>query len=307
MGSVWFVFALLGPVSWGISTHIDKYLVEKYFKHSDTAVLMVFTAIVGVFALPVIWFFDSGVVAVSWREAGIVALSGAMYMGAMLFYLRAMQSDEASIIAPLFQFVAVFTLLLGYLFLHEVLSWQQLAGIALIVIGAVAVSAHRRAFLRQFKLRLLLLMITATFTLALSTVLFKFFAVQTSFWRTTFWMFVGEAVFGVAILCVPSLLREFLALFRRSPGAVIGINAANELINLGGGLAVRFASLLAPVALISALSSTTTLFVFGFGVLLTEFFPRFGREDLSAHNLMKKGISALLVAAGVLLANASKT
>ena len=36
-------------------------------------------------------------------------------------------------------------------------------------------------------------------------------------------------------------------LFRKNPGAVIGVNAANELINLGGGLGVRYASLLAPV------------------------------------------------------------
>lgn len=300
---MWLIFALLGPVSWGASTHIDKYLVEKYFKHSDTAVLMVFTAIVGVVALPLIWLFDPGVLSLPAQDAGIVAVSGAMYMGAMLFYLRAVQSNEASVVAPLFPFATVFTLLLGFLFLHEVLSWKQFGGIALIVAGAVAISTHGRAFLRQFKLRLLLLMVAATFILALSTVLFKFFAVQTSFWRTTFWMFAGEAVFGIGILCIPSLLREFLALFRRSPGPVIAVNAANELINLGGGLSVRFASLLAPVALVSALSSTTTLFVFGFGVLLTLFSPRLGREDLSTGNLLQKAVSAILVTAGVLLAN----
>jgi uncharacterized membrane protein len=296
---------LLGPISWGASTHIDKYLVEKYFKNSETAVLMVFTAIVGVAALPVIWIFDPTVLRLSLADAGIVALSGAMYMGAMLFYLRAMQTEEASVIAPLFQFSPVFTLLLGYILLDEVLSWAQLGGIALILAGALAVSTDGRNFLRQFRLRLLLLMAAATGILALSTVLFKLFAVQTGFWSTTFWMFVGEAVFGAGILCVPSAFREFVTLFRRSPGPVVGINAANELINLGGGLAVRFASLLAPVALVSAMTSTTTLFVFLFGVLLTEFFPKIGREDLSWRNLAQKGVSATLVAAGVLLANAN--
>lgn len=302
---LWLVFALLGPISWAASTHIDKYLVEKYFKHSETAVLMVFTAIVGVIALPVIWFFEPGVLRLSFADAGIVALSGAMYMGAMLFYLRAVQSEEASVVAPLFQFSAVFTLLLGYVLLHEVLSWVQLGGVALILVGALVVSVDGRAFLRQFKLRLLTLMMAATGILALSTVVFKLFAVETGFWSTTFWMFVGEAVFGAGILCVPTAFREFVALFRRNPGPVIGVNAANELINLGGGLAVRFASLLAPVALVSAISSTTTLFVFVFGVLLTEFFPKLGREDLSLRNLAQKGISAILVAAGVLLANAN--
>ena len=66
---------------------------------------------------------------------------------------------------------------------------------------------------------------------------------------------------------------------------------------------MRFASLLAPVALVSAVSSTTTLFVFAFGVLLTLFFPRLGREDLSVRNLLRKAVAALLVSAGVLLAD----
>ncbi|HEX5280164.1 MAG TPA: DMT family transporter [Micropepsaceae bacterium] len=302
---LWLALAFLGPISWAASTHIDKYLVEKYFRDSNTAVLMIFTAIVGVIALPLIWLFQPSALNLPIRESAVVALSGAMYMGAMLFYLRAIQSDEASVVAPLFQFSTVFTLVLAWMFLHELLSWTQLGGVLLILIGAVAVSVHGRAFLRQFKLRLVFLMAVSALIVAASTVLFKYFAVASGFWETTFWMFAGEAVFGAGILCVPSLFREFVALFGRSPGAVVGINAANELVNLGGGLAVRFASLLAPVALVSAVSSTTTLFVFAFGVVLTEFFPALGREDLSARNLVQKGVSALLVTLGVLLANSN--
>jgi hypothetical protein len=52
---------------------------------------------------------------------------------------------------------------------------------------------------------------------------------------------------------------------------------------------------------VSAISSTTTLFVFAIGIFLALFFPRFGREDLSTGNLVKKGLGALLIAAGVVL------
>ena len=40
----WLVFAFSGPVLWAISTHLDKYLVEKYFKQGDVAMLLFFTA-----------------------------------------------------------------------------------------------------------------------------------------------------------------------------------------------------------------------------------------------------------------------
>jgi len=300
----WLLFAILGPLSWALSTHIDKYLVDRYFRDSDTAVLMVFTAVAGLLALPIIWYFVPDVLALPLPAMVVMTISGVLYMWAMLFYLRAIQSDEASAVAPFFQLSTIFTLLLAYLFLNENLGLSQLLGIGLIVAGALAVSTGGGAVRQQrFKMRLLILMTAATFIIALSSVLFKYFALEDTFWGTTFWTFVGEGIFGAAVMLFPAYRQEFMKLFKQSPGAIIGINAANELVNLGGGLGVRFASLLAPVALVSAVSSTTTLFVFAFGVLLTLFFPRLGREDLSARNLLRKGVAALLVSAGVLLAD----
>jgi len=233
-----------------------------------------------------------------------MTVSGVLYMGAMLFYLQAIQSEEASVVAPLFQANTLFTFLLGLVVLHELPRWQQILGAALIVAGAIGLSLDKHLRLASFKPRLVLLMLGATFVLALSSVVFKFFAVHDEFWSTTFWTFVGEGLFGAAILAVPKYRRQFLTLFRRNPGAVIGVNAANELINLGGGLGVRYASLLAPVALVSAVSATTTFFVFLFAILLTLFFPRFGREELSARNVTQKAAGGILIVAGVALVEA---
>src|SRR6266567_288285 len=173
----WLLFAILGPLSWAISTHIDKYLVDKYFHDSDTAVLIVFTAVVAMFALPVIWLFEPRVLSLPLSAIAVMTVSGILYMGAMLFYLRALQSEEASAVAPFFQLSTIFTLLL--------------AG--------------------------------ATFIVALSAVLFKYFAVEDSFWGTTFWTFVGEGVFGAGIILLPGYYRQFASLFKHSPGGVIGI------------------------------------------------------------------------------------
>ena len=301
---MWLLYAFSGPVMWAISTHIDKFLVDKYFRDSDTAVLMVFTALLGVIALPVIWFFDPKVLGLSLTATMVMTLSGILYMGAMLFYLRAIQSEEASVVAPLFQANTLFTFVLGVVILHELPRWQQLLGAALVIGGALGLSLDKKLHLTSFKPRLVLLMLAATFAVALSSVVFKFFAVQDEFWSTTFWTFVGEGLFGAAILAMPQYRRQFMTLFRRNPGAVIGVNAANELINLGGGLGVRYASLLAPVALVSAISATTTFFVFLFAILLTVFFPKIGREELSARNVVQKALGGLLIMAGVVLIQA---
>jgi drug/metabolite transporter (DMT)-like permease len=254
--------------------------------------------------LPPIAYFDSAVLKPGAAAIAVMIVSGILYMGAMLFYLRAIQSEEASIVAGLFQAATLFTFLLGWLFLHESLGWTKGGGCALIVAGALVLSQSRRLSFRKFKLSLVLLMLAATFVLALSSVLFKFFAVQDDFWTTNFWNFTGEALFGCAILLVPRYRAQFIRLFQKHPGPVIGVNGANELINLGGGLGVRFAMLSAPVAVVSAISATTTLFVFAFGILLTLLAPRLGREDLSARNLTQKALGALLITAGVVLVDA---
>jgi drug/metabolite transporter (DMT)-like permease len=144
-------------------------------------------------------------------------------------------------------------------------------------------------------------MLACALSIAVSSLIFKMFALSDDFWPTTFWMFVGEALFGAALLAVRSYRRQFIDLLRSNPGAVLTVNAVNELINLGGGLGTRYALLLAPLGIVQAIGSTTTLFVFVFGVLISVFLPRFGRENLSRRELLQKGAAAVLVAAGALL------
>lgn len=296
----WLLFAFSGPVLWAISVHLDKYLLDRFFKQTDVAVLLVFTAVIGALMLPFLWFYNRGVFSVGASSIAIIATSGVLYMGAMLFYLRALQSEEASVVAPFFQTGPLFGYGLGYLVLGEALSTRQLAGGALIITGAAVVSL-RAGTGGAFKLRLAALMLTCGFVLALATLIFKIFALQVEFWTTTFWLFAGEALFGVALLLIAPYRRQFVALLRANTAALLSINASNELINLGGGLGNRYALLFAPMSLVQAIGSTTTVFVFIFGVLLGALFPRVSRESLSWRELAQKGIAAGLVAFGVAL------
>lgn len=288
---------------WAISTHIDKYLVERYFKHSPVAVLLVFTSLIGIVMLPFIWYYRPHVLDLPAAGIAVIMVSGILYIGSMLFYLQALQTEEASAVAPLFQASPLFGYLLAYIFLGETLSGRQIAGCLIIIIGAVLVSLDPSLRFTKIKTRLILLMLVCTFVLALSSVIFKFFAVQDEFWTTAFWTYAGEALFGAGLLSIPDYFKQFRALLRANTGAVLGVNAANELINLGGSLGVRYALLLAPLAIVQAIGSTTTLFVFGFGILLTVLFPALAREDMSPGNLLQKGVSAVLIMIGVILIN----
>ena len=296
----WLFFALAGPILWAISVHFDKYLVERFFKDSNVAVLLVFTALTGLAALPFIAFHQPGVVHVPWTDIVVISVAGLLYMGAMYFYLQALQTEEASVVSPFFQASPLFAYGLGYVVLGETLTGLQLAGGALIVLGAVLISV-RLGDAGRFKIRLVALMLTCALALSLASLIFKIFAVRDDFWTTAFWTFVGQAVFGVVVLAVPGIRRQFLTLLRTNTGALLSINAVNELVNLAGGLGARYALTLAPLSLVQAITSTTTLFVFIFGVAISLLAPALGREDLSGPQLAKKGLSAVLIVAGIIL------
>jgi drug/metabolite transporter (DMT)-like permease len=288
-------------VLWAISVHFDKYLVERFFKDSNVAVLLLFTAFIGVLLLPFIRFFEPGVMHHDAGSIALMILSGILYLSAMLLYLQALQSEEASVVAPFFQSGPLFGYALAYLVLGETLTPRQMAGGALIIIGALFVSLRFGQSAKLFKVRLAMQMLACGFIMALSGLIFKMFALKVEFWTTIFWMFVGEAIFGIGLLTITSYRRQFLALFRQHTFALLSINGSNEVINLSGSLGNRYALLFAPLSIVQAIGSTTTLFVFAFGIVLSIFFPKLSREDLSACELVQKGVAAVLVAIGVTL------
>ncbi|MGB7042082.1 MAG: DMT family transporter [Xanthobacteraceae bacterium] len=297
----WVVFAFSGPVLWAISVHLDKYLVERFFKESNVAVMLLFTAFVGVVLLPFIWLCEPSVAAPGLGSIALIVFAGVLYMVAMLLYLQALQTEEASVVALYFQVGPLFGYGLAYLVLGETLAARQLAGGVLIIVGALSASVRFAYGARMFKTRLAVLMLTCGFAGALAGLIFKIFALNVEFWTTTFWIYVGEAIFGCALLLVPTYRGQLLATLRVNTAALLSINGSNELINLGGGLGNRYALTFAPLSIVQAIGSTTTLFVFAFGVVLSLLWPGLGRENLSGRELLKKGLAAVLVAVGVVL------
>ena len=190
----WILLAFCGPVLWAISTHIDKYLVERFFKETGVGTLLIFTSLIGLAGLPIIPAFVN-VFSIGTTGVIVTSVSGLLYMTAMYFYLRALQQEEATTIAPLFQTSTLFTYVIAYFVLHETLTLPRIIG-GLLVMASAAVIAYDPDHKRKFKLPIVALILACTATLAVSAVIFKFFAIKDAFWPVTFWSFAGEAVFG---------------------------------------------------------------------------------------------------------------
>ncbi len=298
---LWLSFAFAAPVLWAISTHIDKYLVDRYFHSGSVAVLLVFTGVTGSLLAPAIWLLGPGLLVLNLPSVLLIIASGALSMLAMLLYLGALQTEEASVVVPWFQAAPLFGYGLGYMLLGETLSPRQMLGGAVIVAATVLLTLKGAASSGRFNLRLVVLMLGSALLVALSTAIFKLFAIRDEFWTTTAWTGVGQALFGLALLARPATWRELNSMLHDNAAVVLTVNATNEAINLGGLLAQRYALLLAPLSLVQAIGGTVSLFVFLFGCGLSLAAPALGREDLSPPNLLRKAVAAGLVAIGVSL------
>ena len=98
--------------------------------------------------------------------------------------------EEISRLVPLFQVVPIFVLLLSFLFLREVLSFQQMAGFFIILAGAILISIEKYEW-GVFRLReAFWYMMLSSFLFAVPLVIFKFVSLSSgSFFQTLGWEF----------------------------------------------------------------------------------------------------------------------
>lgn len=300
----WFFIALFAPALWSITNHIDKYLLGRYFKHKGAGALIIFSSLIGFFVLPLILLFQPNVLGIQPLYALLIMGSSVVSLMGILAYLYALGKDEASIVVPLFQTIPIFAYILGFVFLGETLTLQQIIAALLIVAGAIIISLNLDQKKTRLKMPVFLFMLAASFLIALSSLMFKFVAIQSDFWTTSFWAYVGSALMGVFFLMFVKQYREqFFSVLRNNKIPAIGLNGLNEIVDVAASLSLRYATLLAPLAMVWTINGFQPFFVLLYGVILTLFFPQLGKESLLKKHLVQKLIAIGIMFVGVYLLN----
>lgn len=308
--SNWFLIALIAPILWSVINHIDKYILSKYQKGRGVGALLIFSSLSSIIVLPFLAiFYGSEIFDISFIDFSILFSVGLLSASAFYFYLRAMDTEEASIVIPLFQFDAIFGYFLSYFILKESLNLNQILASVLILVGIVLMSIEIDLDNKfRLKKKVLLLVGISSFMFALSGVLFKKLALVDSFWVSIFWQYVGLTVFGFLILIFYKKFREDFVLMVANPKVkILSLNILSEVLYILGALANNFALLIAPVALVFVVNSYQPLFVFIAGVLFTIFLPEFASEKISKKHFLHKLISIIIILIGSYLLYSSSS
>jgi drug/metabolite transporter (DMT)-like permease len=295
----WFLIALLGPALWALVNHIDKYIISKYFTGRGVGSLVLFTSLSGLIISLFIIVLDFGQIFIRPMSALYIGINGAILVAAFIPYLYALENEEASWASSLYQLIPVFGYILALVFLGENLTTLQIIASLIVIIGAIFISIDFSEKI-QLKTKPFLLMLLSSFMLALNGLIFKMVALNEPFWGTAFWEYVGGGIFGLLLFSLIPLYRtQFLATVQKSRKAVLSINLVSELLNIGAKLAVNFASLLAPLALVWVVNGFQPLMVFAYGVILTIFLPRFGKENITRKVVIQKLASMIVMFIGI--------
>jgi len=300
----WFYLSLVAPIVWTIVNHFDKYLLSRIFKNNGTGALFIFSGLFSIFVtISIILFFDSSVLSIPFRDILILLVTGSLNGFAFYLYLYVLNTEETSIVVPLLQLTPVFTYLLGYIVLGEVLTSQQLIASLIVLCGVLLISIDldidNKVGIKHGALGLVAL---ASLLFALHDVLFKFIAVKDSFVNSTFWQYLGIACVAFLTFIFSKKYRnEFTQMFKSNHLKIISLNVFSEILYVTGNLFSNFATLFAPVVLVSVVGSYQPLFVFTVGILLTVFLPKIADEKITIRHLLQKLVSIIIIVIGTYL------
>lgn len=286
----WFFVALVGPLIYAVTNHIDKHLLEKYFKISGVGTLLIFSSLASILALPIIYLADPSVLDVDPFNVFILCLVGLLNTALLWLYLLALEGEEASITIVFYQLVPVFGAILGYFILDEILTATQLVAMGIVILGTTIISFELGDG-TTFKLRkrTTLLMSGASLCWALGSVIFKYAALEENVWRSLFWEHVTLEVVGIMIFAlVPTYRKHFLDAMRTNSKKILSLNVTNEALYMFANSVVAFAYLMAPIAFILLTQSLQPFFVLIIAIFLTTFFPALGSERVSGRHLIQK-------------------
>ncbi len=296
----WFFIAIIGPFLYAVTNYIDKILLEKYFKQGGVGALLLFSSLISIFALPFLFIVDPTVLDVNFSNIIILIIKGILSVGVLWCYLIALNNDETSVVIVFYQLVPVIGSILGYFFLGELLTQNQIISMAIIILGTTIISFEIDLD-NNFHLRkkTIIPMLFASVFWAIGSVIFKSVALEENLWRSLFWEHLVIVIVGLCIfIFITSYRKNFISLIKSNSRKILSLNVLNEFLYISGNVVVSFAYLLAPIGLVLLSESFQPIFVLIIGIILTIFFPNLTTEKIKAKHIWQKILAIGLTGIG---------
>lgn len=315
----WVYFSLAYPLLYVIITYIDKAVlsVVRY------GVMLTVMCIAALIASIIMFVIDGVVLSTSIVLASIglgLTVGGSLYLD-----LNVLAFTEASKISLLYEMETIFTLILGTLFLGEILTVTQYVGFFVIISTSIFIAYYDIILLKKEKdeesiedldetdepqetmsnTKALFFMLTYTCILAFNFVGFKLIfneftsaGASVPFLTIMAWESLGVFLFGACVfLLKKDARREFFDQAPNLPIWIFLVIFSNEMLFVLAKLCSFYPTIDTAVALVSVIGDIQPIVAVAVGWGLFKLFPeRFSDEETSPKALSVKFVAAIIIA-----------
>jgi transporter family protein len=293
----WLFFALIGTIFFSAAGVLDKLLLSSYACDSKAYIVCQVLA-QQIFTIPILVIIG---IDFAYPESAMAMALGALQILPSLFYLRAVQVEEASRVAALEYFYPVLVFLGAFIFLGENLALKHCVGGLLLVISVLLVSYRNKGksslgvssispALRPF--------VFYWISMAIYCIALKCLLESMGEWQLYAWSSLGSLMTALPLLASPSVRGEVLGFFQSGTSAV-GTLISEETFMFLGIISSIFAYALGSVALVTSVGALQPMLTLILVVALGLFLPGRVKEELDRNSLVQKSLSFIIVIIGI--------
>ncbi len=288
------LISFLSTAFYSVSCIVDSLLTNTHFKNASTIVF--FTSITNMMFTPLLFFFGTPAIPTPDVLFVIIILSAIDVLYLIPWYM-ALKKIDTSISTSLFALGRVITPVFAWLVIGEKLEPIAYVGFFIII----ATNFFLNFDMKSLKINsAFYLMLIVASMLSITGTLQKYSLHDFDFITILFWCSVVSTILTASFLLLPKIrkdIRATIPTYKKN----FRLFFATEFFNAGGGATGIIALSGMPVLLKSSLGTIQPLFVLLLGWILYKIFGDIYKESFDRSNIIKKIISFVITAFGIVL------
>jgi len=279
-------------------------IIDKFFcghKIKSVYTLSVLTGSISVIITSSLLFFVNFKFSWGW-PVFFACLSAVFYFFLWLFWWQALKTTEVSRSTAIYNSSPIYTALMAVIFLGETLSIIKWLAIIMIVVGTILCSYEKTNDKKVSRFNIMyLLVILAALCNSLGSIVSKIAVGSINpFVANLIAVYAGAPLF-LTLLLKKEVSQELVASVKNVKIIIPFI--IRGLIAFIAVICFYLAMKSGPASLVAAGYGTNPLFVFGISVMISRFFPKIIKENITPVVLSQKALAIILIVGGVVLIN----
>ncbi|CAN5381167.1 hypothetical protein BH10PAT3_BH10PAT3_8600 [soil metagenome] len=298
---MWIMYALLSALFYAVATMFSKFSVTKLVR--DQKGIVVLHAAAALIFISLLWVLKGRVGLSSVHDAVMALTSGTLIGFAAIFYFKAFNMEDASVVTLLTQVTVPMTMLAGVLILHDSIGLVQLLAAGVILAGVTIATWSRKGF-HLHSTSIIPVMLCATLLTTGVLIISRSVVSHNDTVAYTFYQTLGYAVFGLIFTAAhPPTRRGFIKNVRpHHPKMLIIIGIAEALYTLAILSQLKGITYVNAGLVISVGASEVFISII-LGVVLTKFVPHIITEKIDKKTVGRKFVAGFMIVVGIVLLN----